>query len=64
MKISKNINIKSNEINQVLSENIIWLIMTIISLIHGLICISPGILSSCVTEIKKDFNLSDEKSAP
>ena len=61
MKISKNINIKSNEINQVLSENIIWLIMTIISLIHGLICISPGILSSCVTEIKKDFNLSDEK---
>ena len=61
MKLSTNTNLKSNESNQTLSENTIWLIMTIISLIHGLICISPGIISSCVTEIKKDFHLSDQK---
>ena len=62
MKISTNMKLKkSNESNTTLSENIIWLIMSIISLIHGLICISPGIISSCVTEIKKDFDLSDEK---
>ena len=35
--------------------------MSIISLIHGLICISPGILSSYITEIKKEFKLTDDK---
>ena len=35
--------------------------ITIISIIHGLICISPGILSSYVTELKKEFNLTDAK---
>ena len=61
MKLSTTIKNKYKKSNSLLSENIIWLIMCIISLIHGLICISPGILSSCVTEIKKEFNLSDEK---
>ena len=50
-----------NSINHSLSEKVIWLLMSIISLIHGLICISPGILSSYVTELKKEFNLNDEK---
>ena len=50
-----------NSINHSLSETVIWLLMSIISLIHGLICISPGILSSYVTELKKEFNLNDEK---
>ena len=61
MKLSINIDLKSNKSNQPLSEKTIWLIMALISLIHGLICISPGIISSCVTEIKKDFHLSDQK---
>ena len=53
--------IEINSINHSLSEKVIWLLMSIISLIHGLICISPGILSSYVTELKKEFNLNDEK---
>ena len=60
MKNLNIINLQKNKSNVLLSENIIWLIMYIISLIHGLICISPGIISSCVTEIKNEFNLSDE----
>jgi len=60
MKIVKVVNI--NDANkQKLSEEIIWLLMSVISLIHGLMCISHGILSSCVTEIKTEFDLSDEK---
>ena len=58
--MNDSINLKKNSSNLILSENIIWLIMYIISLIHGLMCISPGIISSCVTEIKKEFHLSDE----
>ena len=54
--------INSNEIKQKkLSEEIIWLLMSVISTIHGLMCISQGILSSCVTQIKTDFELSDKK---
>ena len=60
MKIVKTVNI--NDVNkQKLSEEIIWLLMSVISMIHGLMCISHGILSSCVTEIKTEFYLSDEK---
>ena len=63
MKPSKNTNIQmeTNSIKYSLSGSIIWLLMSIISLIHGLICISPGILSSYVTELKQEFNLNDEK---
>ena len=50
-----------NSINNSLSERVIWLLFSIISLIHMLICISPGILSSYVTELKKEFNLNDEE---
>ena len=61
MNNSINEKIENTEKNLILSEKIIWLIMIIISLIHALICISPGILSSYVTEIKNEFILSDEK---
>ena len=47
--------------NNSLSEKTIWILMSIISLIHGLICISPGILSSYITELKKEFHLTDDK---
>ena len=43
------------------SEDIIWILMFVISLIHGLMCISQGILSSCVTQIKEELFLSDEE---
>ena len=56
-----NINININSSEYLLSSKIIWLLMSIISLIHGLICISPGILSSYVTELKAEFNLNDAK---
>ena len=55
------LNINEKASNNLLSESIIWLLMSIISLIHGLICISPGILSSYVTELKQEFNLTDAK---
>ena len=61
MNTSMNVYTNNNKSNIKLSKNIIWIIMSIISLIHGLICISPGILSSYITEIKNEFNLSDEK---
>ena len=63
MKSSQNTNIQIeiNSADNSLSESIIWILMSIISLIHGLICISPGILSSYITELKKEFNLNDEK---
>ena len=60
MKIDKAININEG-VNQKLSEEIIWLLMIVFSLIHGLMCISQGMLSSCVTDIKNEFKLSDEK---
>ena len=63
MKSSQNTNIpiEINSADNSLSESVIWILMSIISLIHGLICISPGILSSYITELKKEFNLNDEK---
>ena len=56
-----NLKTNSDTINNSLLQNIIWFLMAIISLIHGLLCISPGILSSYITELKKEFKLSDEK---
>ena len=44
-----------------LSENIIWLLMYILSAIHGLMVIVPGILSSCIMEMKSEFSLSDKE---
>ena len=60
MKKVKTVNINDYNTKK-LSEDVIWLLMSIISIIHGLMCISQGMLSSCVTEIKKEFELSDEK---
>ena len=54
--------INSNEFKQKkLSEDIIWILMSVISTIHGLMCISQGILSSYVTQIKTEFELSDKQ---
>ena len=44
-----------------LSENIIWILMYILSTIHGLMVIVPGMLSSCITEMKSEFGLSDKE---
>ena len=44
-----------------LSEIIIWILMYILSIIHGLMEIAPGILSSCVTEIKEELKTSDKE---
>jgi predicted MFS family arabinose efflux permease len=46
---------------QLLSKKIIWILMILISLSHALIYISPGILSSCITQIKIELGLSDEE---
>ena len=47
--------------NKILSETIIWLLMYIMSTIHGLMVIVPGMLSSCITEMKTEFNLNDKE---
>ena len=60
MKKVKTVNINDYNTKK-LSEDVIWLLMSTISIIHGLMCISQGMLSSCVTEIKNEFELSDEK---
>ena len=60
MDSKTNVNYLTNYENS-LSEKTIWILMSIISLIHGLICISSGILSSYVTEIKNEFKLTDDK---
>ena len=44
-----------------LSEKVIWLLMYILSTIHGLMVIVPGMLSSCITEMKAEFGLSDKE---
>lgn len=46
---------------KLLSKKIIWILMILISLTHALIYISPGILSSCITQIKIELDLSDEQ---
>ena len=44
-----------------LSENVIWLLMYILSIIHGLMVIVPGMLSSCIVEMKEEFGLTDKQ---
>ena len=39
----------NNKTQEKLSENVIWLLMYILSTIHGLMVIVPGMLSSCIT---------------
>ena len=61
IELYNNLKTKPDTNNNSLLQNIIWFLMAIISLIHGLLCISPGILSSYITELKKEFKLSDAK---
>ena len=51
----------NQKIKERLSENVIWLLMYILSTIHGLMVIVPGMLSSCITEMKSEFALSDKE---
>ena len=60
-KIFRGVKINEIQNNQKISNNIIWVTMFLISIIHGLMCISQGILSSCVTEIKHELFLSDKE---
>lgn len=43
-----------------LSKRKIWILMILVSLNHAFLYISPGILSSCITQIKFELKLSDE----
>ena len=43
-----------------LSKKIIWILLVLISLNHAFLYISPGILSSGITQIKYEMKLSDE----
>ena len=55
---------KINDVNKppkvLLSKRKIWILMILISLNHAFLYISPGILSSCITQIKFELKLSDE----
>ena len=55
---------KINDVNKppkvILSKKKIWILMILISLNHAFLYISPGILSSCITQIKFELKLSDE----
>ena len=44
-----------------LSEKVIWLLMYILSTIHGLMVMVPGMLSSCIVEMKEEFELTDKQ---
>ena len=44
-----------------LSKKIIWFLLILISLNHAFLYISPGMLSSCISRIKFELKLSDEK---
>ena len=44
-----------------LSEKVIWLLMYVLSIIHGLMVIVPGMLSSCIMEMKREFELTDKQ---
>ena len=55
------VKVNQKDSDKKLSENIIWLLMYIISTIHGLMVIVPGMLSSCITEMKSEFNLNDKE---
>ena len=59
-KAFKVVEIQDSQNKYKLSRDIIWILMFAISFIHGLMCISQGILSSCVTKIKEELFLSDE----
>ena len=59
--MEKSIDISDIDSNKKLSEKIIWILMYILSIIHGLMEIVPGMLSSFITEIKYDFNLTDKE---
>ena len=59
-KIFESVPINELQNKGMLSKDIIWILMLVISLIHGLMCISQGILSSCVTDIKQELFLSDK----
>ena len=59
-KIFESVPINELQNKGMLSKDIIWVLMLVISLIHGLMCISQGILSSCVTDIKQELFLSDK----
>ena len=49
------------KVKEKLSENVIWLLMYILSTIHGLMVIVPGMLSSCIVEMKEEFGLTDKQ---
>ena len=49
------------KVKEKLSENVIWLLMYILSIIHGLMVIVPGMLSSCIVEMKEEFGLTDKQ---
>ena len=51
-------NYKKNSI--LLTKKLIWILLVLISLNHAFLYISPGILSSCITQIKFELKLSDE----
>ena len=51
----------SPKIQERLSPKVIWILMYILSIIHGLMVIVPGMLSSCITEMKQEFELSDKE---
>ena len=52
---------RTSKTQEKLSENVIWLLMYILSTIHGLMVIVPGMLSSCIVEMKEEFELTDKQ---
>jgi sugar phosphate permease len=52
---------RTSKTHEKLSENVIWLLMYILSTIHGLMVIVPGMLSSCIVEMKQEFELTDKQ---
>ena len=58
---SEVVEIRNVKEQEKLSEKVIWLLMYILSTIHGLMVIVPGMLSSCITEMKTEFGLSDKE---
>jgi len=59
-KAFKVVEIQDSQNRYKLSQDVIWVLMFAISFIHGLMCISQGILSSCVVKIQQDLDLSDD----
>ena len=47
--------------DEILNKKVRWFLMWDISIIHGLMCIAPGMLSSCITQMRKDLNLTDKE---